>query len=190
MPSKPAPQFGFRINLNLLNPQGVPLKLPTKFLKWMISYGRFIVIFVEIIVVAAFIFRFKLDADLDKLKTDIKNEAPYIEGQSSDETLIRQTQLRLNLIKQNNAQSSDWLPTLNRLSSKMPSGFKINNLNLEFTPTNTITFKITGRTESNIDLEAFLNTLKKDGGYKNAALANITYDQNQIVFTITGEDIK
>src|SRR5438270_3459420 len=90
-----------KINLNLLYPQGIPEQLPLRFLKWLISYGRFIAVAVEILVLATFIARFKLDADLSDIKQKIKDQAPYIQALSIDEAIIKETQLRLSTIKKN-----------------------------------------------------------------------------------------
>src|SRR3989344_2931274 len=106
--AKSAPKKELRLKLNLLHPNEIPPSLPTRFLRWIVSYGRYIVIFTEIIVVSAFVFRFKLDADLDQLKTDINKDIPYIEGLIADEALIRQTQLKLQTIGTRFDDAPDW----------------------------------------------------------------------------------
>src|SRR3989344_9262322 len=106
-----------RINLNLLYPQGVPEKLPLKFLKWLISYGRYIVVVVEIVVLACFAVRFKLDADLADLKENINSQVPYLESLSVDEALIVQTQQRLSNVQKVVEASSLWNKTFTQIAS-------------------------------------------------------------------------
>ena len=75
-----------KIKLNLLHTQGLPEKLPVKFLKWLVNYGRYIVVLVEIIVLVAFVARFKLDADLAEIKRKarIMGRSYYVRVRSGD----------------------------------------------------------------------------------------------------------
>jgi len=182
-----------RVNVNLLHPKELPPKLPERFLKWLLSYGRFIVIAVEIVVVAAFISRFKLDADLDELKRKINLDLPYIEGLSADEALIKQTDLRLSTISQTYSQTPDWDKIFGKITSLLPKSIIFTNLTIERTasPTN-LNLRINAQTTSNTDLAIFLNNLRKDNFFRDINLATINFDQDQIIFTITGatKDIK
>lgn len=185
--SEPAQKPKLRIDVNLLHPKEIPPKLPERFLRWLISYGRFIVIAVEIIVVASFITRFKFDADLDDLKRKINLDLPYVEGLAADEALIKQTQLRLTTINQNYTQTPDWQTVFNKISSQMPGSVKITSLSFEKNGnTGNLSFKLNALTGSNTDLAVFLNNLRKDVYFKDINLANISFDQEQIIFTITG----
>lgn len=185
--AEPAQRPKLRIDVNLLHPKEIPPKLPERFLRWLINYGRFIVIAVEIIVVAAFVTRFKLDADLDELKRKINLDMPFVEGLAADEALIKQTQLRLTTIKQTYAQTPDWQTIFAKLSSQMPVSIRLTNLTMEKSgETKNLTFKLNALTSSNTDLAIFLNNLRKDTSFKDVSLSNISFDQDQIVFTITG----
>jgi hypothetical protein len=174
------------LQVNLLHPQGFPQKLPIKFLKWLINYGRFIVIFVEIIVLSAFIYRFKLDSDLADTKDKINTLVPYIQSLSQDEALIKQTQLRLSTIKTSYGKNTVWDQILGKMIEYMPDTTKLNNLavNLE-EPTGV--FKIVAQSTSNSDISTFLNNLKNDQLFQNVQLSAIGFDQGTIIFTITGE---
>lgn len=181
-----------RIDVNLLHPKEIPAKLPERFLKWLISYGRFIVIAVEIVVVASFIARFKLDADLDELKRKINLDIPYVEGLAADEALIKQTHLRISTIKQVSAQTPSWKNVFEKITTLIPQSIRFTNLTIErATPTN-LNFKISAQTRSNTDLAIFLNNLRKDAFFKDINLASITFDREEIFFSVTGstKDIK
>lgn len=176
-----------RVNLNLLYPQGIPQKLPVRFLRWLISYGRFIVVIVEIVVLVCFALRFKFDADLANLKEKINSQVPFLESLYLDEALIAQTQLRLSRIKNTYTFSPMWSKTLTELSSQMPTGVKLTSLNLERVPQEgSLTFKVSAQTPSNNDVAAFLNGLKRNQFFKDANLTSVSFDQGIIIFTITG----
>lgn len=177
-----------RINLNLLNPQGVPEKIPLKFLKWLISYGRYIVVVVEIVVLACFAVRFKLDADLADLKESINSQVPYLESLTVDEALIIQTQQRLINIQKVVEASSVWDKTFVQLASQTPPGVKVTAINLDKSnpALNKIDIRLSGKTPSNNDVALFLSGLKQDPFFADINLASISFDQGVILFSITG----
>ena len=49
-----------------------------KFLKWLLNVGRWIVIVTELIVIIAFVSRFKLDRDLTNLNEKVKQKQAII----------------------------------------------------------------------------------------------------------------
>lgn len=175
-----------RLHPNLLYPQGIPQKLPVRFLKWLISYGRFIVVVIEIIVLACFAMRFKLDAELADLKERINSQVPYLESLSLDEALIKQTQIRLTNIQKTYAFSPVWSKTLTEVSYQMPIGVKLTSLNLERATQNGVNFKISAQTPSNDDLALFLTNLKRNSFFSEVNLTSISVDQGSIIFTISG----
>ena len=183
-----------RLKLNLLHPNEIPPSLPTRFLRWIVSYGRYIVIFTEVIVVSAFVFRFKLDADLDQLKTDLNKDVPYIEGLISSEALIRQTQLKLQTIGGNYDNSPDWEKIFNNISDEMPLSATLQTLNIDNSDEKTpfLAFKIIGSASSSNDLGVFIKKLreKKDQAntkvFKDISLDSLSLDKNKLEFSISG----
>ena len=186
--AKPAPKkTGIRINLNLLYPQGIPQKLPVKFLKWLISYGRFIVVIVEVIVLGTFAMRFKLDNDLANLKEQINSKVPYIESLGLDEALIKQTQSRLLTIKNSYQTSSKWTQVFQKISADTPPAVVFSTLSVSKTEKNNFQFKIAAQTNSNTNITLLLNKLKAEGDFQNIVLNTISLEQGQILFAISGE---
>lgn len=178
-----------RINLNLLHPKELQTKLPEKFVKWLISYGRFIVILVEVIVVAAFLTRFKYDADLDELKRKINQDLPYVEGLATDEALIEQTQNRLAIIDKTYLNYDRWQTTIVNLSTLTPASIQFIGLTLEEKDEKNLTFRISASTISNTDLGIFLNNLRTQENFREINLTNIAFEDDQILFTVTGTNI-
>ncbi len=181
-----APETKLRINLNLLHPKELQTRLGEKFIKWLVTYGRFIVIFVEIIVVSAFVARFKYDADLDQLKKDINADLPYIEEQATDEALIDQTQNKLALIDKTYLSYDRWQSTTLLLATLTPKSIVFIGLSLEDKDEKSVIFRVNGSTLSNTDLGIFLNNLRGQDTLSEINLTNIAFEDNQIVFTITG----
>lgn len=180
-----------RIKLNLLHPQGSSQRLAEKFFKWLISYGRFIVIAVEAVVIGAFIMRFSLDAKLDELKNRINDDVPYVTKLAQDESLIRQTQLRLKTIGETYKDSQKWSEILSDLTAKLPERVIFINLNIQKDAmTNSLQFRLSAKTNLHTYLSQYLNNLKSDPKFKDILLANVSYDQGELLFIITGTKAK
>ncbi len=187
MAKKTAPKFQSRIKLNLLYPQGINQKITVLFIKWLIAYGRYIVVLVEIVVLVTFVVRFKYDGDLADLKEQIKSRVPYLQSLSTDETLIRNTQQKLSLIKKDYALNADWQKTLLQTANDIPTTAKLASLSLDHIENSSgITFRATGTTSSNEALAQFLTNLKNDPNFQDIDLASISFDQGLISFSIIG----
>lgn len=178
---------GFKafINLDLLHPQSEPQKLVVKAIHWALSAGRFIVVFVEILVLAAFVARFKFDADIQATKEAIDQQLPFIQSLKADEQLIRQTQFQLLSIKDIKNNSPDYIGILKRISDQASIGLILQNLNLEKRP-GKVLIKITGTAVTNNDLSTFILGLKQDKSFSDINLASISLDQGVINFSVTG----
>lgn len=176
-----------RIKLNLLYPQSETQKLPVRFLTWLINYGRFIVIFVEILVVATFLARFKFDSDLADLKDEIKSNVPYLESLSSDEVLIKQTQSKIGFVKKTYQIAPNWTDFSLKFASLVPSGVKLTTFNWQhLETTSSLNFKLSASATTNNDLSAFMASLRDEPSFKNIQLTNITFDRGDIIFSVTG----
>jgi hypothetical protein len=186
--SKPAQNSPFRISLNLLHPKETPPPLIQRFFRWLITYGRFIVIVVEIVVVSAFLMRFKLDAELDDLKRNIEKDLPYIEGLENYEAQIKQAQFRISTFDKSLTHEPEIKKILADISSEIPSVIKLTSINFEPTPnTKNSKFRINGSTGSNTELGFFINNLRKSVSFKDIDLSSISFNDKEIIFTIAGE---
>lgn len=171
------------INLNLLKPQSNPEKILVKLISWLLSSGRYIFIFVEALVLIAFIARFKLDADLAAKKEAIEEQIPYIESLASYEILIRNTQLQLATIDSITKNSPNWSGILKKIADQVPLSVKINSIRMEKNA-NSTNLHITGQTQINSDISSFVTGLKADPSFTNTNVASLSLEENVIKFTI------
>lgn len=178
---KAAPKI--RILLDLLKPQSKPEELSIRLMKWLLSTGRYIFIFVEAVVLLAFIARFKLDADLASKKEAIEEQIPYIESLRPFEILIRQTQLKLSTITAFNQNVADYPQILKRISDQIPTGVKILSLNLT-KDVSKITIQINAQTQTNNDLNLFVAGMKADPTFSDVTLTSVGLDQGITRFTV------
>lgn len=172
--------------INLLIVKGEDVKLPAKIFRWILSSGRYIVIIVELIVIGAFVARYKLDADLASLKEDIDNRIPYLKSLKDDEDAIRLTQFRLNSVARVRSENPDFVSVFQRIAAVTPQNTRMHNITVTRIP-NSAQFNIvlTGQTPFNNELSAFMNALRSDTAFSGIILTNISFE-GQTVFTING----
>ncbi|MBI2597390.1 PilN domain-containing protein [Candidatus Daviesbacteria bacterium] len=182
MPKPKNPKLTIR--LNLLKPQSNPEKLFVKLIKWLLSTGRFIFIFVEALVLLAFIARFKLDADIASTKEDIEQQIPYIESLKPFEILIRQTQLKLSTINSFYVNYPDYSQVMKKVADQTPAGVKIGNLSLEKN-INKTTIRLSGVAQNNTDLSVFVGGLKQDQLFVDTTITSIGFEKGNISFSLS-----
>ncbi len=73
--------------------------LTDEILRWALSFGRFLIILVEIVAFSAFIYRFVLDRQIIDLNDKIKDEQAIIESSRTQEETYRNLHERLATIK-------------------------------------------------------------------------------------------
>lgn len=186
--AKPAPSPAQNLfKINLLIQKGAQSQLQFKLLKWILSSGRFIVVLVELVTIGAFVYRYKLDADLADLQAKILEQKPYVESMKSTEDEIRLTQFQLSNIKQIKNDSPNFASALVKLSQLTPRNITLTNIAFDrgsAYPKTSVT--ISGQTPSNLELSAFIKALQNDAYFSSIDLANISFE-GQTVFTIKGD---
>lgn len=172
--------------VNLLIHKGDQAKLYIRMFHWILSSGRFIVIVVELVVIGAFVMRYKLDGELIDLQEKIKEQIPYIQSLAEDETAIRQVQFQLSTIKQTKNDGLLFPAALVKVASLTPKSIRLTTVTVDRTQSfPKTTLFISGQTPSNRELSAFIQLLQKDPAFSDINLTNISFE-GQTVFTITG----
>lgn len=175
-----------KIKVNLLYPQGLPQKLPTLFLHWLLSYGRVILIIVEIVVLATFAMRFSLDAQISDNKELIQKNTAPITLLADEESLIRQTQFKLQFISAHHTQNTDFAASLVKFAANTPLGLRYNNISIDNTIPQQPTFRISGTATTNTEVSYFITLLRREPSLSDIALTSLGVDQNRITFSLTG----
>lgn len=87
-----------KLSVNLLPPSEFELSFWGRFLKWAVTTGRYIIILVELVVILAFLSRFKLDEDLRTVNEQIQTQIGYLESQQPALQEFLVIQKRINLV--------------------------------------------------------------------------------------------
>jgi hypothetical protein len=187
MAKKTAPPKVTSIKVNLLYPQGNAPKLSAQFIKWVLSYGRVILVLVEMVVLGTFALRFSYDSRLADLKEEIQEQKlPFVQSLQGDEALIRQTQFKLETISKNLSYSSSYADTLDLVAGQVPANTKFKSISIETRPNNFLEFRILGSSTSNQDLASFVANLKQQTDISEISLSNIGLEEGVINFTLSG----
>ena len=118
------------ISINLLGDSDMEHTPMGRIVNWAVTYGRYIMIGTEIVVLLAFISRFSLDRKLTDLKEEITQKQDIIEANAAFEKDVRTLQDKLSKIKALMAQPVNPLDTLVLFQSLLPSGVYIRNFEL------------------------------------------------------------
>ncbi len=86
-------------DLNLLPKEVWEKGIIGQLLTWTLSVGRYVVVFTELIVISAFLYRFGLDRVLTDLRASIKDKQAVITGFGDLEASFRLAQKQLTTIK-------------------------------------------------------------------------------------------
>lgn len=127
-----------QVNINLIIREQSGNSLSEQFLSWILTYGRYIIIITQIIVLSVFFFRFKIDRDHTDLKEKITEKQAIVESLSDFETEIRRVQGRLSNIKAVSENQDGLIKVIRFLQQRTPSDTSFTNLILT---TNKISFQ-------------------------------------------------
>lgn len=160
--------------INLLPQEEFETSALGRVLRWAMGSFRIIVIVTEMIVMAAFLSRFWLDAENSNLTNSIKIASSQIQVQSEFEKEFRSIQTKLTIFKQldSDAKISNGV---NNLASKVPNGITLTNLTINETGAD-----VKGTSQSENAIAQFISNIKNDDSVKKVALGEVnTSDETE-----------
>lgn len=99
-----------------------------KFLRWAITAGRYIIIVTELVVILAFLSRFKLDRDLADLTETIEGQKSVLEAQAPSEAKFREVQSKLTAIDRMLEKQMRTAEKMDQITGKLSSEVKLTSL--------------------------------------------------------------
>jgi hypothetical protein len=173
------------INIDLLKSQGSSQKLLAKAIKWLLSAGRYLIIFVELVVLIAFLTRFFIDAQIVQTTEEIARRVPFVEGSKPTEVLIKKTQFQLSTIRQLRANSPEFDAIIQSIADQTPGGISLSKIIFE-SGTDKTGLTIEGEATTNLELSNFVYGLKTNNSFSDVGIINVELDNELLNFTITG----
>lgn len=170
--------------INLLPKEEFDRKSYGKFLKWVLTYGRYIIISVELVVFLVFFSRFVFDQQLAELTDSIEQKQSIVASAKKFEQQILTLQARIKQVKDLEANRAQYLSILTTLKSITPQEMLFTKIVLE---ANTIT--LSGSALNNQSFAKFLTTLTNQKEFSEIAITNLEKDEksNSLIFTTTAK---
>lgn len=149
-----------KLKVNLLSVEELEEKALGKLLKWSLTFGRYIIVGTEIIVLTAFFSRFKLDRQLTDLHEQISQKEAIVKFNLEFEKEVREIQKQLSEIK-NIEQNHDLsLKLLSFLGGNTPKEVVLKSLSLSSQEKITLS-GVSPSTSSFVDFLARIRTSDK-----------------------------
>lgn len=155
--------------INLLPHDSWEEKPIGRLVKWVLTIGRYIVILTELIVIIAFISRFKLDRDLSNLYEEIEIKQAKIRSLERFEEEFLFTQKQLKVIKDLGVRKVHYPQTLSLLASLVPIDVTLNKLEL-----NQKGLALIGYSLSEPGLATFIDNLSQAPNFRDIRLNNVS----------------
>lgn len=120
-----------QVKVNLLLKEELEKNPAGKFLKWVLSYGRYIIVGVELIVLIVFFSRFIYDRRLTDLNESIEQKQAIVTSASELEKDIRDLQEKTEKIRTLEEERLTYLETLEKLKEITPQEVIFKNLSFQ-----------------------------------------------------------
>lgn len=158
-----------KTNIEFLPREEWEKKPSGKFLKWVLTVGRYIVVVTEFIVILAFLSRFKLDRDLTNLHEDIRQKQAIIKSSAIFEKRFRFLQKRLSTIEGLEKTQIEADAILAELASLTPIDVYLSNFAVSG---KVVSLTATALSESG--LATLLNNLKRSSRFTNISVSQLS----------------
>lgn len=172
-----------KLTVNLLPPSEFEQSFWGKFLKWAVTTGRYIIILVEMVVIIAFLSRFKLDEELRVVNEQIESQVNYLESQQAQLREFYILQKRISLAEKSLNSRVGVTEMINYVDRKRPLEISIYQ---QAMTKNEIT--LSAVTLSEAALGNMLLSMSRDGMWKSLDLTQIVSDaESGIKFTLSAK---
>lgn len=166
--------------INLLVPSEFGQSFWGKFLKWAVTSGRYVVIITEMIVVIAFLSRFKLDTDLNRLNSAIADKKVVLDSLVGKETEFKSVQKKVSWANQILNRKIVAGDVLQSIVERTPEGVRFIGLKFDEQSVN-----ITASAVDERIMGLFLGQLNNNSAWKAVELASVTEDKSKgLTFTV------
>lgn len=170
-------------SINLLIKDEFGESFSEQLLTWILSYGRYIIIITQIVVLSVFFLRFKIDREHTDLRELVSQQQSILETLTDNEEEIRKVQTRLSNIKQISENNDAIIKVILYLQKHTPTDTVYSNLTLD---KERITFNATS-----LNLRSFsylLRELQNEQKFSDVTLENILRrDNGRVEFKISAK---
>ena len=162
--------------INLLPKTEFEISFWGRFLKWSLTAGRYIIILTELLVIVAFMSRFKLDHDLSDLNDTILGKQALLEASANTEKVLRLTQARLNFADQKQKNHPVPSEVISKITGLLPSRVTLSSVALVGS---NLTLEMTSPSEQ--ELGVLVQALTTDKMFKSVDLISVASESETTI---------
>ena len=179
------------VKVNLLPREDIEKRAIGKFLKWTLSYGRYIIISVEMLVFCVFFSRFIYDQKLADINERVEQKQAIVASAADFENRIRNIQKNIEQVKVLDSGRTAYITVLEHLKEIIPKDMIFDSI--EFAENE---IAISGKTVTNESFARFITDLKASSTlYSEIAIESVgknipdeatnELEEEMVVFSIT-----
>lgn len=170
-------------NINLIIKDGDRESISGQLLSFVLTYGRYIIILIQIVVLSVFFLRFKLDRDHTDLKEAVSQKQALVQSVSDLETEIRHVQKKLADIRIASINQNLPIRILRFLQNTTPDDITFTSITINSSITR---FVATAGTLKSFNY--FLRLLQQEPGFFDMQLEDLARKPDgRIEFKITAQ---
>jgi len=158
--------------ISLIRSADRPTSLSEKVIYWVSNVLRYIMVFTELIIIIAFLSRFKLDQEHTDLSESLRNKRYILETTSNFEKEYGQLQQKLKLIKTLYDSQPDYYAKLSSIIQNTPADIVYNTLSVN-NKDNKISFNLSVYAYQEEAVIDFINQLSLNPQIKSINISSI-----------------
>lgn len=166
--------------LNLLPKSAFEKSLFGRIIKWGLTTGRHIIIIVEILVITAFLSRFKLDSDVGELEEALKQRQTILESYIPTEQVFLEIQTRLNIAQKVFTSQKNFGQIMETVIKSLPQPSILNSINVDGPGNVSANITVPDETQVAIAVQKLVDSKT----WKSANVGEIFNDRSGITFVI------
>ena len=155
-----------KTSINLLPGKDFSTTTTGRVISWLLSTFRTLVILTEIVVVSAFVYRFRLDTQNQDITEEIEQKKQTVLSFSSIETKYAETLTRINIYKTFNSNEFAYSDILKEITKKLPNSITLSTVGVK---ENSVS--VSGSSPKEIDIQQFIVNLNASQMFDNVNLA-------------------
>lgn len=156
------------VSINLIGEEEMSHTPLGRIVTWAVTYGRYIMIGTEVVVLLAFISRFSLDRKLTDLNDEISQKQAIIEANVDFEQQFRSAQYQVTNIRTLTSVPSPMIDALNTVQSLLPVDVYLNSLDIA--PDKLIANAVAG---TSTGFSSLITNLQNTKLFKNVEIGDI-----------------
>lgn len=164
------------IAVNLLPPSEFEQSFGGRFLRWAITSARYIIIVTEMVVIAAFLYKFKLNEEWSSLSSTIEGQKNILVSLGPTEKEFRRMQAELSTLDKALSAQIQARVTTDAVTSRIPQEVKLTSLEVQ---AKKITLQ--GVTLSEKSLGGMLSAMVKNDKWKSVELTSFTTEDGAVI---------